>query len=298
MSSSSRLLAVFGLNLAPGSSSGAIKPILVPHHPRQSPAAPPAATKPGAPVISSTVPPALAASLIDHEVIVVEIFNPGQPGAPVIDDLEAHKEAKAGAKLAGAGFVSVDVRNEAEMQLVGALVTVSSDPYLFIVDRAGKVLFQRGGYLDADAIAQATANALAGEAATDQIPHGSNDGISGPYDGYWKAKVDQVGCQSIDKADAIEAGTDLEKLDGVAKVWSRSLSTLQTLKAIGPDAHYLGDILNDVGQAIAQLHVMTDALRHHKVKAFNAASTRFAAVHNHLFKIEASAGVACFNKEK
>ena len=43
---------------------------------------------------------------------------------------------------------------------------------------------------------------------------------------------------------------------------------------------------------------MADALRHHKVKAFNAAGTRFATVHNHLFDAEGKAGLACFTKKK
>jgi hypothetical protein len=249
-------------------------------------------------VISSTVPPALAASLIDHEVIVVEIYDPGRPNDPVIDDLEAHKEAKAGAKLAGAGFVAVDVRNEAEMQLVSSVVTVSSDPYLFILDRAGKVLFQRGGYLDGEAIAQAAANALAGEAATDKTPIGPNDGISGPYDGYWKAKVDQVVCQSINKTDAIPASSDAQEMDAVARVLSGNVATLETLQAIGPDAHYFSEFLSGVRQAIAELHAMADAMRHHKTAAFNAASVRFAADLNRVWDIEGKSGLACFTQKK
>jgi hypothetical protein len=289
------LVGLFLLNSSTGTGSGAIKPIHI--HPRVTKKTPQPAVKPGTPLIASSIPPAIAARLIDHEVAVVEIYDPGAANDPVIADVEANKEAKAGAAAAGAGFAAVDVRDDSDMQIVSSLVTASSDPFLFIVDRSGKILFQRSGYLDAETVAQAAANALAGQ-STDQVPIGPKDGITGPYDGYWKAKVDQLGCDSIAKADAIAAGSDREELDAVAKVWSDSLASLEGVRAVGPDAHYLTDIVSDVRQAIAQIQVMADALRHHKTKAFNAAGARFAAIHNHLFDAEAKAGIACFSALK
>jgi hypothetical protein len=232
------LLAFGAIYLAPSSGTGAVRTLPVVHHRHE------VATKPGIvghPEISDTIPPALAGKLIDSEVVLVEIYNPGTEVDPVIDDREAYNEAVAGAKAAGIGFAAVNVTDEEEMQLISGLVQVSSDPFLFIIDRSGDLLFQRGGYLDRDTVAQAASNALIGAEASDSTPIGPKDGIAGPYDRYWQAAADNIICEARDRLSVLPltAGTlaaARKVLGAQIAIADATVAGLRSIQAVGPQA--------------------------------------------------------------
>jgi hypothetical protein len=296
-------IGVLVMNLSPGSGASAIKPIHV--RPHVAPKTTPIAGKPGAPQIASKIPPALAVELIDHEVAIVEIYNPGEPHEPIIADQEAHKEAKAGAQRAGVGFVSVDVRNDAEMTLVSTLVTASSDPFLFILDRTGTVLFQRAGYLDGDTIAQAATNALIGAQAADPVPAGTSDGIAGPYDGYWKAVADQVLCDTEVALKQVPPTTGTvaglrRNTKGLIAVQSNTLARLGAIRAVGPDAPKYAQMLAAYG-AMQNGYVSALGALEHKpplARAYSAALTRAVQYENAHNVLRTQLGLTCFTSQK
>src|SRR5207248_7748744 len=88
------LIAFLAINLTAGAGSVITPPTVRPlGHPTSTTAK--VSSHPG---IASTIPPALASNLVDHEIAVVEVYDPGKPQDPVIDDAEALKEAVAGAQ--------------------------------------------------------------------------------------------------------------------------------------------------------------------------------------------------------
>jgi hypothetical protein len=66
-------------------------------------------------------------------------------------------EAKAGAKLAGVGFVALNVQQEAIAEAVYGWATSTEDPATFVVHRPGTITFSLAGTIDRDAVAQAAA---------------------------------------------------------------------------------------------------------------------------------------------
>ncbi len=76
-------------------------------------------------------------------------------------------EAKAGAAAAQAGFVTINVSNNAQVAALSALVGSSADPQNRLLDAPAVLVFQRpqalyvrlNGYVDADMIEQAVVNA-------------------------------------------------------------------------------------------------------------------------------------------
>jgi hypothetical protein len=254
------------------------------------------------PSISSSIPAPLAAPLIDHEVVVVEIYDPGTPQDPVLDDQQAHVEAIAGAGAAGAGFIAVNVRNDTEMRLVSDVVAVSSDPFLFVLDRRGKVLFSRTGYLDRDTIAQAATNALIGAEAADKVPAGANDGIVGPVGGYWEATADKILCESAQRIKALPAaGTTLASarklLLAEAKIDSQTLQGLRAVPATGAKkASYDGLVAAYAQVAADRAAALAAVLRTPPAyAAIKRANARLKDDTGTYTDRSNAAGIACFN---
>ena len=79
------------------------------------------------------------------------------PGARV-DELAA-AEARAGAKLGGAGFLALNVLNEDVAHALLTKLDGLQDPSLLVVTRGGKVAVQLNGFVDRDTVAQAAASA-------------------------------------------------------------------------------------------------------------------------------------------
>jgi hypothetical protein len=292
------LLAFGAIYLTPGSGSGAIKALPVVHHPAQPKPTPGLA---GHPEIAATIPPALAAKLIESEVVLVEIYHPGRPNDPVIDDREAFTEAVAGAKAAGIGFAAVNVTNEAQMQLVSSLVQVTSDPYLFIVDRSGDVLFQRSGYLDRDTVAQAASNALIGVEASDSQPIGPKDGIAGPYDQYWRAEADNIICESRDHLALLPraAGT-LKSARGLLMaeiaITDATVAALRGVPAVGPQKAPFETLIGDYATIAADQRASLATLEHKPPKygALKVANKKILADADIRDAHATQVGITCF----
>jgi hypothetical protein len=179
------LLALVGgfllLGGSTGSSSAAVKTIK-PLHPVKKQAAKPqktaavknkklvtavkakpkAAPKRKAPAVVDGMPAALAHALHSHGVVVVSLYT---PGASV--DTMATEEARHGAALAGAGFVSFNVADEKAVSPLSSLLTgaptaadrVLDGPAVLVFERPGSLFVRFNGFADRDTVAQAAENA-------------------------------------------------------------------------------------------------------------------------------------------
>lgn len=110
------------------------------------------------------MPAQLARALAAHDVVVVGVFARGGR----VDEM-AVKEARAGAALANAGFVAIDVFNNRQSAPLAALVSSAGAPVDRILNAPAVLVFQRpktlyvrlNGFVDGQAVAQAAANAAA-----------------------------------------------------------------------------------------------------------------------------------------
>ncbi len=116
---------------------------------------PAAAPKPVNPVVPPTgFPLAVDKALRRHEVVVVSLVVPGAR----VDELAA-AEARAGAKLGGAGFLALNVLNEAVARALLNKLESVQDPSVLVVKRSGEVALELAGFVDRETVAQAAANA-------------------------------------------------------------------------------------------------------------------------------------------
>ena len=114
------------------------------------------------PAVIAGVPTPLADALKRHSVVVLALVAP----KATVDQLTL-SEAKAGAAAAGAGFVAINVANNAQVEALSGLVGSSSDPQNRLLDDPAVFVFQKpqalyvrlNGYTDADTIQQAAINA-------------------------------------------------------------------------------------------------------------------------------------------
>ena len=155
-----------------GTSSAAVKTIK-PLHPvkRQVAAAKkvvaavkakPKLKRKAAPAVIDGMPASLALALRSHRVVVVSLYT---PGASV--DAMATEEAKHGAALAGAGFVSFNVADDKVVSPLTSLLTAAPTPADRVLDGPAVLVFGRpsslfvrfNGFADRDTVAQAAANA-------------------------------------------------------------------------------------------------------------------------------------------
>ena len=99
-------------------------------------------------------PLAVDRALARHKVVVVSLVVPGSR----VDELAAG-EAKAGAKLGGAGFLALNVLNEKVAHAVLAKLEGLKQPSLLVLKRSGEVVVALEGFVDRETVAQAAANA-------------------------------------------------------------------------------------------------------------------------------------------
>jgi hypothetical protein len=126
----------------------------------KTPLAPPKVAKTNG--ATDGMPSELSAALAGHSVVIVSLVVPDAP----VDEM-AYAEAKAGAAQAGAGFVRIDASNNDDVQALSTLVNTSADPGNRLLDSPATLVFRQphdlyvrmNGYVDADTIAQAAANA-------------------------------------------------------------------------------------------------------------------------------------------
>jgi hypothetical protein len=125
-------------------------------------AAKPAAPKPAKPkpAVNPVVPPSGFPVVVDralqrNDVVVLSLVVPGAR----VDELAA-AEAKAGAKLGGAGFLALNVLNEGVARALLAKLDAVQDPSVLVVTRSGDVAVELAGFVDRETVAQAAAHAL------------------------------------------------------------------------------------------------------------------------------------------
>jgi hypothetical protein len=100
------------------------------------------------------LPTAIANALGKNKVVVVALYTPHLK----IDGV-TKAEAKAGAKLAKAGFIAVNVRTEGTSAALTRLMGVLDAPVVLIFRRPGELFMKLDGYSDSDTIGQAALNA-------------------------------------------------------------------------------------------------------------------------------------------
>jgi hypothetical protein len=114
------------------------------------------------PAVIGGVPTPLVDALKRHRVVVLALVSPQS----AVDQLTL-AEAKAGAARAGAGFVTISVAHNAQVEALSALVSSSADPQNRLLDAPAVLVFQKSrtlyvrlnGYVDADSVMQAAVNA-------------------------------------------------------------------------------------------------------------------------------------------
>jgi hypothetical protein len=116
--------------------------------------------KASAVVVDSKIPTAVAAALQNHTVVVAALYAPGAATDPT-----AVAEAQAGAQLAGAGFVKLDVLDESVAKQLARVADNLSDPSVLVFRRTG-VAGRVDGFADRDIVAQAAQNVETQNAAS------------------------------------------------------------------------------------------------------------------------------------
>jgi hypothetical protein len=112
-------------------------------------------------LVDATLPQALQWQLSQHKIVVVSVYDPNA-GVDAISVAEAH----AGAVEAGAGFLLVNVLDNSLAGLLTGVLPgggLLPDPGVLIYRAPGTLALRIDGFADRDAIAQAAANALAGQ---------------------------------------------------------------------------------------------------------------------------------------
>jgi hypothetical protein len=84
----------------------------------------------------------------------VALYNPNS----AVDGI-AFAEARAGAALAGAGFVGLNVLSQAQIGKLTSQLGLLSDPAVLVFTRPAKVATQLKGFVDKETVAQAAYNA-------------------------------------------------------------------------------------------------------------------------------------------
>ena len=123
------------------------------------PATPKAPEKPSAVIaaLAAGLPAPLAAALGRHQTVVVALYNPYSE----VDGI-AFAEARAGAKIAGVGFVPLNVLSQAQVGNLTQMLGLLPDPGLLVYIRPGTLVARIGGFADKETVAQAAQNAARG----------------------------------------------------------------------------------------------------------------------------------------
>jgi hypothetical protein len=96
----------------------------------------------------------LERALVKHKAVVVLFYTP----AASYDTLQT-REARAGAKTAGAGFLALDVSRDKKMAALATSYDVRDAPAILVFARGPRVAVRLDGYADRDTVEQAALNA-------------------------------------------------------------------------------------------------------------------------------------------
>jgi hypothetical protein len=115
---------------------------------------PASAPKPKPTVAANGLPLSIAQALTRNPVVVVSLVVPNAS----VDEL-ARAEAEAGARDAGAGFVTVNVLDEKQGGPLAKKLGVLEAPAVLVYRRPDTLFVQLEGFADRETVAQAAANA-------------------------------------------------------------------------------------------------------------------------------------------
>jgi hypothetical protein len=122
--------------------------------------------------VDANLPQPLQWQLSQHKIVVVSLYDP-QADVDAISVAEAH----AGAVEAGAGFLLVNVLDDSLAGLLTGILPgggLLPDPGVLIYRAPGTLALRIDGFADRDTVAQAAADALAGQ--TGPTPDASTTG--------------------------------------------------------------------------------------------------------------------------
>ena len=103
---------------------------------------------------ASGFPRSVVAALMRRPVAVVSVVAPGAP----LDEL-AVREARAGAALAGAAFVTLNAYRSADVAALVEKVGLRRNPAVIVMRPPGAVAARLAGFADRDSVAQAATDA-------------------------------------------------------------------------------------------------------------------------------------------
>jgi hypothetical protein len=119
-----------------------------------APVKPAPVAKKVSPALAAGLPLSLAQSLAVNRTVVAVIYNPQAE----VDGI-AFAEARAGAALAGAGFVGLNVLSQAEVGKLTEQFGLLPDPAVLIFTRPAHLAGRLDGFADKETVAQAAQNA-------------------------------------------------------------------------------------------------------------------------------------------
>ena len=130
--------------------------------PKVTPTVPAVAKAPEQPsaviaALAAGLPAPIAAALGRHQTVVVALYNPYSE----VDGI-AFAEARAGAKIAGVGFVPLSVLSGAQVGNLTQMLGMLPDPGLLVYIRPGTLVARISGFADKETVAQAAQNAARG----------------------------------------------------------------------------------------------------------------------------------------
>ncbi len=103
------------------------------------------------------MPASVASALGRSRTVVVSLYDPYSQ----VDGI-AFAEAKAGAALAGVGFVPLNVLSQAQVGKLTERLGLLPDPGLLVYVRPGTLAVKISGFADKETVAQAAQNAVRG----------------------------------------------------------------------------------------------------------------------------------------
>ena len=107
--------------------------------------------------LAAGLPASLANALGRHQTVVVSLYNPYSQ----VDGI-SYAEARAGARIAGVGFVPLNVLSQAQIGNLTQMLGLLPDPGLLVYIRPGTLVAKISGFADKETVAQAAQNAARG----------------------------------------------------------------------------------------------------------------------------------------
>jgi hypothetical protein len=123
----------------------------------KTPVKPARAAKRVSPALAAGLPLSLAQALAVNGTVVAVVYNPQAQ----VDGI-AFAEARAGAALAGAGFVGLNVLSQAEVGKLTEQLGLLPDPAVLVFTRPAVLAARIDGFADKETVAQAAQNAAHG----------------------------------------------------------------------------------------------------------------------------------------